>query len=132
MDKLLRDREILCNCNMTAAKREERYRESCRLARISETLTGWREQQLTDEEMATILSHGSMMVRNRDGLPIYDKPCETFDEILKNMVDELQDMIEFIEYMEKAEGRSIDDTFLALEANISAYNFSCDTGGYGG
>lgn len=123
MDKLLGDMDALCQ--LTAKEREERYRASCRMARISEMLflgdeitcdggigirvsieTGWDEQQLTSGEMTRI--------RARD-----DRTCK---ETLQDMVDELQDMIKFLEFMDMVEDCSMNDILNQLNASISAYN----------
>jgi len=123
MDKLLRDMEDLCQS--TAAERGERYRKSVEMARISELLqsTGWilcdggikigspieedwTEQALEDEEMDKI--------RARD-----DKG--EIQEALRATIDELQDMVELLEYMEKIEGYTVTDLLQELESSIAKY-----------
>ena len=109
MDKPFRDMDALCQT--TAKEREERYRISCRMVEISKML-------LSGDE---IVCDGGAELR----VPI----C---NETPRDMVGELQDMIEFIESMEQIEDYNMDDTLMALEANILAYNFTCDLGDYDG
>jgi hypothetical protein len=104
MNKLLRDMDVLCQT--TAKEREillfggDIMCDGGTEVRVPIEVE-WTEQQLTDEEMDTI------KVRN---------------DMARDVVDELQDMIEFIESMDMIEGYSIEDILDQLNASISTYN----------